>query len=62
MPDMRQKVKECIGELDEEIQRCIDWVEQNMNGEVCKVAAMECRIQTLEEVKNDLENRLEEVV
>ena len=53
MPDMRQKGKEYIGELDEEIQRCIDWGEQNMNGEAYKVAAMECRIQTLEEVKND---------
>jgi hypothetical protein len=53
VPDMRQKVKEYIGELDEEIQRCIDWGEQNMNGEAYKVAAMECRIQTLEEVKND---------
>ena len=53
VPDMRQKVKEYIGELDEEIQRCIDWGEQNMNAEAYKVAAMECRIQTLEEVKND---------
>ena len=56
------KIKEVTEELlddhvddhvDEEIQRCIDWGEQNMNGEAYKVAAMECRIQTLEEVKND---------
>lgn len=61
-PNMRDKVKEYINELDSEIQRCIDWVEQNMNSEACKVAAMECRIQTLEEVKNDLKSRLEEVI
>lgn len=62
IPDMREKVKEYIGELEGEIQRCIDWVEQNMNSEACKVAAMESRIQTLGEVKNDLKNRLEEVI
>lgn len=60
MSDMREKVKEYVVELEEEIQRCINWVEQNMNSEACKVAAMESRIQTLEEVKNDLKNRLEE--
>lgn len=62
MPDIREKVKEYIGELEEEIQRCVDWVEQNMNGEACKVVAMKCKIQTLDEVKNDLKNRLEEVI
>lgn len=61
-PDMREKVREYIGELEQEIQRCVDWVEQNMNVEACKVAAMECRIQTLGEVKNDLKGRLEEVI
>lgn len=60
MSDMREKVKEYIGELEDEIQRCIDWIEQNMNSEACKVAAMESRIQTLGEVKNDLKKRLEE--
>lgn len=61
-PDMREKVKEYIGELEKEIQRCVDWIEENMNGEACKVAAMESRIQTLGEVKNDLLNRLEELI
>lgn len=62
MPDMREKVAEYIRELEAEMQRCIDWIEQNINGEACKVAAMECRIQTLGEVKNDLQNRIEEVI
>lgn len=44
MPDMREKVAEYIRELEAEMQRCIDWIEQNINGEACKVAAMECRI------------------
>ena len=33
-----------------------------MNGEACQVSAMEMRAKTLNEVKNDLESRLEELV
>ena len=62
LPDMREKVKEYISELDAEYDRCMDWIEEHMNGEACQVSAMEMRAKTLMEVKNDLENRLEELV
>ena len=61
-PDMREKVKEYIDELYVEYDRCMDWIEEHMNGETCQVSAMEMRAKTLMEVKNDLESRLEELV
>ena len=60
--DMREKVKEYISELDVEYDRCMGWIEEHMNGEVCQVSAMEMRAKTLMEVKNDLESRLEELI
>ena len=61
-PDMREKVKEYISELDVEYDRCMDWIEKHMDGEACQVSAMEMRAKTLNEVKNDLESRLEELI
>ena len=61
-PDMREKVREYIGELDAEYDRCMDWIEDHMDSEACQVSAMEMRAKTLNEVKNDLESRLEEVI
>ena len=60
--DIREKVKEYIAELDEEISRCEIWIEEHINGEACQVTAMEMRAKTLNEVRNDLESRLEELV
>ena len=59
-PDMREKVKEYISELDVEYDRCMTWIEEHMNGDACQVSAMEMRVQTLNEVRNDLQSRLEE--
>lgn len=61
-PDMREKVREYISELDAEYDRCMTWIEKHMDGEACQVSAMEMRAKTLNEVKNDLESRLEELV
>ena len=61
-PDMREKVREYISELDTEYDRCMDWIEEHMNGDACQVTAMEMRAKTLNEVKNDLQGRLEELV
>ena len=61
-PDMREKVREYISELDAEYGRCMDWIEEHMNGDACQVTAMEMRAKTLNEVKNDLESRLEELI
>ena len=59
-PDMRGKIREYISELDAEYDRCMDWIEEHMDGEACQVSVMEMRAKTLMEVKNDLESRLEE--
>ena len=61
-PDMREKIREYISELDVEYDRCMTWVKEHMDGEGCQVSAMKMRAKTLMEVKNDLENRLEELV
>ena len=62
-PDMREKVKEYIAELDAEIDRSHKLAEQNMNDETTTVAEMMVvRVQVLTEVKNDLQGRLEELV
>lgn len=65
MPDMREKVKEYIGELEDEIQRCLNvMVELTVRDKLkdIKQIELETRIQTLEEVKNDLKSRLEELL
>ena len=59
---MRKKVREYISELDAEYDRCMTWIEEHMDGKACQVSAMEMRVKTLMEVKNDLESRLEELV
>ena len=61
-PDIREKVREYIDELDTEYYRCMDWIEEHLNGDACQVTAMKMRAKTLNEVKNDLESRLEELV
>lgn len=63
-PDMREKIKEYIGELDAEIDRLESDLEKQMtyNAEACKVTETESRLNAIIEVKNDLFERLEEVV
>lgn len=63
-PDMREKIKEYISELDTEIDRLESDLENQMtyNVEACKVTETESRLNTIIEVKNDLLGRLEEVV
>lgn len=63
-PDMREKVKEYINELDTEIDRLESDLEKQMtyNVEACKVTATESRLNAIIEVKNDLLGRLEEVI
>ena len=59
-PDMREKVKEYIAELDDEIDRCnevMQWEEDKIKFEIIK-----SRANTLIDVKNDLKGRLEELV
>ena len=64
IPDMREKIKEYIGELYTEIDRLESDLEKQMtyNVEACKVTETEARLNAIIEVKNDLLGRLEEVV
>ncbi len=63
-PDMREKIKEYISELDTEIDRLESDLEKQMtyNVEACEVTETESRLNTIIEVKNDLLGRLEEVI
>ena len=62
-PDMREKVKEYMADLESEINRCMNFIKEYMDeGVACKTTAMESRIETLTEVVNDLKSRLEELV
>jgi predicted nucleic acid-binding Zn-ribbon protein len=58
--DMREKIKEYIGELEMEIKRLEDHLEEHMNDEACRVTEIETRMETLQEVINDLKGRSEE--
>ena len=57
---MREKVVEYVGELEIEIKRLEDHLEEHMNDETCRVTEIESRMETLQEVINDLKGRLEE--
>ena len=62
-PDMREKIREYISELDTEINRCENELLKyyKSNGDI-GVISMQNRIQVLIEVKNDLLGRLEEAI
>ena len=63
-PDMREKIREYIGELDEEISRCEKLYEEVSVGysDPTRSLAIQCRIETLSQVKGDLQSRLEELL
>ena len=69
-PDMREKVREYISELDVEIDRCVDEAESILaaigdydeKSMPTNYIRLEERAKVLGEVKNDLEGRLEELV
>lgn len=64
IPNMREKIREYINELDTEIDRLESDLEKQTtyNVEACKVSATESRLNAITEVKNDLLGRLEEVM
>lgn len=73
LPDMRKKVAEYIRELETEIDRCEknlierysepekETVEERQNDKI-ENKIIESRIQTLNQVKGDLQSRLEELI
>ena len=61
--EMLNSMSDIPDELDKEIERCHRLAEQNMNDEATTVAEMMVvRVQTLTEVRNDLQGRLEELI
>ena len=70
LPDMREKVKEYISELDVEIERCVDEAESILaaigdydeNPMSTNYIRLEERTKVLGEVKNDLQGRLDELI
>ncbi len=73
MPEMREKVKEYISEIQEEIDRCVKMIEdkyvelgndktKDEYSESNEYVTIKSRIQTLGEVQNDLKSRLEEII
>lgn len=70
LPDMREKVKEYISELDVEIERCVDEAESILaaigdydeNPMPTNYIRLEERTKVLGEVKNDLQGRLDELI
>ena len=69
-PDMREKVREYIGELDAEYDRCMDQAESILAAigdydekpmPLNYIKLVE-RAEVLMEVKNDLQSRLEELI
>ena len=63
-PDMREKVREYIDELDKEIERCEKLYEDVSvdYSDPTRSLTIQCRIETLSQVKGDLQSRLEELL
>ena len=67
-PNIREKVREYISELDVEIDRCHKKIEELSYDEICKRANKSeinyyfARREALLQVKNDLQGRLDEVI
>ena len=68
-PDMREKVREYISELDVEIDRCIKENEKilentNISHGTMIISQFQLaeKIETLTKVKNDLQSRLDELI
>lgn len=60
MPDMREKVIEYIGELDNEIARCNSILENLRDANLIEEYIM--RASVLTEVRTDLQSRLDELI
>ena len=58
-PDMRKKVQEYIDELQTEIRRLGEELEENMNGEACMVTEIESKINNkrIEKLLSNRRNR-----
>ena len=68
IPDMREKVREYISELDTELDRChkeisnLSYDEVQVRVNKAEIDVYMSRARTLTEVKNDLQGRLEELI
>lgn len=62
MPDMREKVKEYIQQLESEINRLEGTLKSSNGMANIDIVTASSKIETLLEVKNDLKGRLEELI
>lgn len=62
MPDVREKVKEYIMELEEQIETHEKWLIRHQNADIKEEFIVRGSLATLIEVKGDLQNRLDELI
>lgn len=62
MPDMREKIKEYIEELEEQIDIHEKWLIKHQNADTKEEFIVKGSLATLVEVKGDLQNRLDELI
>lgn len=62
MPNMREKVKEYITELEEQIDIHEKWLINHENASVEEEYIVRGSLATLAEVRGDLQNRLDELI
>lgn len=62
MPNMREKVKEYIMDLEEQIDIHEKWLIEHKNADVKEEYIVRGSLATLAEVKGDLQNRLDELI
>ena len=57
-PDMREKIREYVGELNYEIKGCEDMIKSSLVNE----SQLYARLDAFVEIRNDLQSRLDEVI
>lgn len=62
MPDMREKVKEYIIELEEQINTHEKWLIEHKNADIKEEFIIRGSLATLVVIKDDLQSRLDELV
>ena len=62
MPDMREKIKEYIMELEEQINTHEKWLIKHQNADIKEEFIVRGSLATLVDVKGDLQSRLDEII
>ena len=62
MPDMREKIKEYIMELEEQINTHEKWLIKHQNADIKEEFIVRGSLATLVDVKGDLQSMLDEII